>query len=137
MGLRAMVLSATVVGVIACSSSSTVSTTSDGGQQQQQTDGGACPATLQAFKTCATAADCVTTDVPSCCGERQCVGIARASMSDFSACHPTADCRGLGCATTTYCLAEDGAKSPGNASTPVDCVAGKCTSFVASDAGAD
>jgi hypothetical protein len=130
--------------VVACSSSS-VGSSGDGGNDattddaRHDSDGGACPDTFEAFKSCTTAADCISAETPTCCGQPRCVGIARASASDFSRCNPAPDCHGLGCASSSECVAEDGhtTERSGRGALGVACTAGRCSSFVLADAGAD
>jgi hypothetical protein len=100
----------------------------------RQTDGGACPSSPEPFKGCVTVTDCTLAIVPSCCGVPQWIGIAAAAAADYSSCYPTLDCRGLGCAGSSDCSAEDGQTADcrfDQSALRVACRAGQCVSYVA------
>ncbi len=107
-------------------------------------DGAACPASIAGLKTCRTNDDCVVALVPACCGMRHVVGIASASAPVFDSCNPAPSCMGLGCASSSFVVPEQGvAVDCGFLASTADCVnvacvQGECTSeSPPSDAGGE
>jgi hypothetical protein len=106
-------------------------------------DGGACPKSFAPLKGCQTDSDCIALSIPTCCGMRQVVGIAKASGPVFAACNPMPSCGNLGCASSSYVTPEQGAAVDcgyvGFAGcVNVACVQGACTSEAPpSDAGGE
>ena len=87
-------------------------------------------------KTCTLASDCRQVVQPTCCGAISEVGLAKSSSCTF----PSLSCGNLGCASFTYQLAEDGNNTAQGGSIGLECVSGRCMTFVmagGADAGAD
>jgi hypothetical protein len=106
----------------------------------READGANCPASVDAFKPCSSAADCELAMMPSCCGVPQWIGVARASAADYASCYPALDCYGLACAGSSDCRAEDGQTADcrfDHSAVRVACKGGQCSSFIAPDAGTD
>lgn len=115
-----------------------------------QPDGAACASTDDAFRVCASAPDCTLATVPACgCGSTSnVVGVAKSAAGDYAVCMKAAFDRSLAasgaacgsCVSNSDCVAEDGRTAhceAGSSPLGVACAAGRCRSFVRSDAGAD
>ncbi len=152
MSLRTTVAVGSLVCLLGCSTSSTSTGASDSGPAASDAgtadadnaprlmDGSACPASLDAFKPCATPADCTVAAVSGCCGVPSYVGIAKTASADYASCYPREDCSALGCAGSSDCKAEDGNTGHcqfDQSALGAACTAGRCTSFIKTDAGVD
>jgi hypothetical protein len=80
---------------------------------------------------CATTADCTTITIRTCCGSDSITGMAKTARCAF----PVPTCGALGCAKFVNPRADDGQTAQGGATIEVMCQAGRCTTFVALDAG--
>ena len=112
----------------------------DGDASPRQLDGGACPTSLNPFKSCTRAEECAIEGVGNCCGDGDYVGISGVSVADYRNCDPIPNCAGLGCATSSNCKAEDGNVASCAFDTKalgITCNNNLCETFIILDAGAD
>ncbi|MEO9233600.1 MAG: hypothetical protein ABI421_09735 [Polyangiaceae bacterium] len=138
----------------ACGSTQTSGTTTDGGAGEDgsvsdagskdaapvELDGGVCPDSFTAFKSCTTASECAIENEGNCCGDPEYIGIAGLAVTDYQRCFPTPSCAGLGCATGVDCRAEDGNTASCQFNTDalaVACNAGQCETYIQSVDGGD